>query len=105
MKVGDSASSAEPPEYLLIALDFAKASLQDAFALASKAYHAENSFCGWQRFSELAAERPQFPHMYAGSLTKCCSSSDFESEGNSQILLLAFSSGRFRSDMGHLVWS
>jgi hypothetical protein len=54
---------------------------------ASKLYHEENNFSGRQRFSWLAAERPQFPHTYAGFSVIIRNSFAFESGGNSQILL------------------
>jgi hypothetical protein len=72
-----------------------------------KAYHVENSFSGLQRFSWLAAERPQSPHTYAGSLIRSFSSCDFESGGKSQTMFALFldvSLECFRSDIGHLTW-
>jgi hypothetical protein len=79
--------------------------MQDIFALASKAYHVEYSLSGRQRFSWLAAERPQFPHTNVGSLTKILISFDFESGGNSQTLLVNFCSECFLSDILHLTFS
>jgi hypothetical protein len=55
-----------------------------------------------QRFSWLVAERPQARQMYEGSVTKSCSSFDFESGEKLQILVASFVdffSVCFRSDI------
>jgi hypothetical protein len=93
------------PIFPLDAPGLYKTSIHQIFSPESNTYQVENIFSGLQRFSWLAAERPQSPHTYMGSLTKISSSFDFESGGKSQTLFVDFPTDFLRSDIDHLICS